>query len=125
MSAGKACLIYVVEDDEAVRNSTRLLLETMNYEVGAYPSAEAFLENTDGRDGGCLLLDYHLGGMSGADLLELLRGRGVTTPAIILTANRNLPQDRLARAGVLAVMAKPPVTGELLALIESACASRL
>lgn len=124
MSAGKTRLVYIIEDDEAVRSSTRLWLETMNYEVGAFPSAEAFLQDTEGREAGCLLLDYHLGGMNGVDLLELLRSRGVTTPAIILTANRNLPRERLSQVGVLAVLPKPPVTGDLLALIENACAAR-
>jgi two-component system, LuxR family, response regulator FixJ len=123
LSAEKARLVFIIEDDEAVRSSTRLLLETMHYEVGAFPSAEAFLQDLSGREAGCLLLDYHLGGMNGVDLLELLRGRGITTPAVILTANRNLSRERLSRVGVLAVLPKPPVTGDLLALIEKACAT--
>lgn len=122
MSARKAGLVHIVDDDEAVRNSTGLLLRSMDYEAATFASAEAFLASGDGGAADCLLLDYHLGGMNGAELLELLRQRGVRTPAIILTADNRLPHDRLMRAGAVAVLAKPPVTSELLALIEQCCA---
>ena len=77
--------IFVVEDDEAVRASTRALLEAQGFLVRDFVNAEAFLLATDGRDGDCIVLDHNLLGMSGLDLIALLRARGVTTPAIIVS----------------------------------------
>jgi two-component system response regulator FixJ len=73
-------------------------------------------------DAACFLLDFQLGGMTGLELLERLRARGVQTPAIIITANASLSDRRYQRANVLAVLRKPAPAADLLHWIEKACA---
>ena len=124
MSAEQACLICVVEDDDAVRASTRLLLEAMGYPVRDYASAEAVLADPAATTAGCFLMDYKLGGMTGLDLLERLRDRGVHTPAILVTATANHSEERSRRANLLTVLQKPVPAADLLAWIEKACCAR-
>jgi FixJ family two-component response regulator len=122
VSAEQARPVYVVEDDDAVRASVRLLLETVGYVVRDYASAEALLADDGTTDAACFLLDFQLGGMSGLDLLERMRAQGVRTPAIIVTANANLSDERYKRANVLAVLRKPAPAADLLDWVEKACA---
>lgn len=124
MSAEQACLIYVVEDDDAVRASTRLLLETMGYAVRDYASGDAVLADPAATAADCFLMDYQLGGMTGLDLLERLRDRGIQTPVLLVTANANHSEERGRRAGVLAVLQKPVPVADLLAWIAKACSAR-
>jgi FixJ family two-component response regulator len=102
-SKGRIC---IVDDDEEVRASTRLLLESMDYSVEDFDAAEGLLRSIQNGAADCLILDYHLPGLSGLDLLELLRERGVETPAIIMTANQHVAA-RAARAGAVVVLNKP------------------
>jgi two-component system, LuxR family, response regulator FixJ len=114
--------VCVVEDDDAVRASAKLLLEAVGYVVRDYASAEALLADAAATDAACFLFDFELGGMTGLELLEHLRARGVRTPAIILTANANHLDERYQRAKVLTVLRKPAPVADLLAWIEKACA---
>jgi len=100
-------LIFVVEDDDAVRNSTGTLLEALGYTARVFPTAELLLSQADGQSCDCLVLDHHLPGISGLDLLEALRANGVTTPAIMITGNGPHLEERAARAGALATLRKP------------------
>ena len=113
--------ICIVDDDDAVRESLRLLLEAYRYAVTDFASASAFLlaAGTDACD--CLVLDLHMSGMSGLELLEVLRGRRELTPAIVLTGNSD-PHlaGRLEKAQVQAVLAKPVTLECLLTEIERA-----
>jgi FixJ family two-component response regulator len=118
----KARHVCVVDDDDAVRESTRLLLESAGYAVRDYASAEAFLADGDAPEAACLVLDFQMGGMTGLELVELLRARGIWTPAIIVTGNGSHFDDRYVRAKVLAVLRKPSSSDELLAWTEKACA---
>ena len=104
---GAVKLIFVIDDDDAVRNSTRVLLEASGYSVRDFANAKVFLDETEGHEADCLILDYHLSGGTGMDLLELLRSRGVLTPAIVVSANGTNLAVRAARAKVAAVLAKP------------------
>lgn len=114
-------LIYVVEDDEAVRNSVRALLEALGYSARLFVSAEDFMEQTGGKDGHCLVLDHHLPGMSGIELLEKLRAQGIDTPAIIVTGNGPILPDRAGRAGAIAVLRKPLAAEPLAEWLEKIC----
>lgn len=107
MNDAKEKIIYIVEDDDGVRDSTRVLLEVLGFAVKDFADAESFLQATEGRDADCLIVDLNLPGISGLDLLELLRTRGVRTPAIMMTANGRKLAARSARAGVVAVLRKP------------------
>lgn len=124
MSAEQACLICIVEDDDAVRASARLLLEAVGYTVREHASAETVLTDAAAMTAACFLTDYQLGGMTGLDLLERLRERGIRSPAILMTANTNHSAERCRRAGVLTVLQKPVPAEDLLAWIENACSTR-
>ena len=124
MSAEQACLICIVEDDDAVRASARLLLEAVGYTVRVHASAEALLADAAAMTAACFLTDYQLGGMTGLELLERLRERGIRSPAILMTANRDHFEERCRRADVLTVLRKPVPAEDLLAWIESACSGR-
>lgn len=114
-------IIHLVDDDDAVRESLRLLLEVHGLKVEAFASANALLDETRGEGADCLLLDLHMPGLSGLELLELLRKRGILAPAIILTGRYDpLLSLRISKANVFAVLQKPPCTNTLLASIERA-----
>lgn len=100
-------LVYVIEDDGAVRESTGLLLEVLGFAVRAFASAEDFLAAGDGGEAACLILDFHLPGMSGLDLLETLRRKGISTPAILVSADGRGLAKRAAQAGAVAILHKP------------------
>lgn len=86
--------------------------------VRDFVDAEAFLQATDGRDGDCIVLDHNLLGMSGLDLIALLRARGVTTPAIIVSGQGKPLLDRAAKEGVHAVLRKPLAADALLSWLQ-------
>lgn len=118
MVIGKKRLVLVVEDDEAVRSSTRLLLEAQGYQVRDFSDAESFLEATDGKDADCILLDHRLLGLSGLDLIAILRARGVEAPAVIMSSDGKAIVARAAKEGVHAVLRKPLAADALLNWLE-------
>src|SRR3569833_1489912 len=99
MSITGSKLVLVVEDDDAVRHSTTTLLKALGYDARGFASAELFLADPGWKEADCLVLDHHLAGMSGLDLLEALRARGVRTPAILVTGNGGHVMARAERAG--------------------------
>ena len=118
---GKAPLIVVVDDDDALRNSLDDLLESVGYRVQGFTSAEAFLQAPPASETMCLLLDVRLPGMNG---LELQRQLGVThgrIPIIFITAyaDDDMRAHALA-AGAVAVLSKPCREEDLLHAIEAA-----
>jgi two-component system response regulator DctR len=86
-----ARVVYVVDDDDAVRNAVRLLFRTAELEVETFPSAAAFLECADLERRCCVLLDIRMPGMTGADLHDELLGRGVRAPVIFITGHGDIP----------------------------------
>lgn len=111
-----ACLpaVFVVDDDEPVRDSTCALLEAHGINVTAYASANALLAENKFKDGDCLVLDNHMPGMSGLQLAETLCDRKRRLNIIMYTG---LPDAdlrfRARRAGVRAILEKP-ISGERL-----------
>ena len=113
--------VCVVDDDEAVRDSMRVLVESYGYPVRDYPSAMAFLGDHRESEPGCLLLDLHMPGMDGLELVELLRRRRIRTPAIIITGRHDPMQiQRVKEAGVLALLNKPVTDDELMGWVARA-----
>jgi two-component system, LuxR family, response regulator FixJ len=113
-------MIDIIDDDDAVRDSTQALLETYGYDARQHPSAEDYLAYS-GQKADCLLVDHHMPGMTGLDLLEHLHAKGDRTPAVMLTG-RSDPAiaPRIARVGVK-LLHKPIAPDELIRWIAQAC----
>ncbi len=121
MTGGKGRLVYVLDDDEAVRDSLCFLLTSHGIACEAFGSPPEFLGGFDPARAGCLVLDLHMPWLSGLEVLEKLRSRGVTMPVIVVSGRRNSASDAaLLEAGALIVLNKPVDVGELLALIRAA-----
>jgi two-component system response regulator FixJ len=114
-------VIFVVDDDEAVRDSLRTLLEISDFDVAAFDSCQAFLDRYDGTRDGCLVLDMHMPDMTGLELLEVMAARGMAIAIVIITG-RSDPAVR-ARAlslGAMAVLDKPVQPVDLFAVLDRA-----
>jgi FixJ family two-component response regulator len=83
-------VVYVVDDDDAVRNAVRLLFSTAELEVETFPSAAAFLRGADLGRRCCVLLDIRMPGMTGSDLHDELLERGVRAPVIFITGHGDI-----------------------------------
>ena len=112
--------VCIVDDDDAVRDSLCVLLDSYGMAVRAYASAGQFLEQP-ATAVDCLVFDLHMPDMTGLELAETLRARSIATPIIIITgrSDPNLA-SRLERAGVMVVLSKPVAEEELIASIKSA-----
>jgi two-component system, chemotaxis family, CheB/CheR fusion protein len=113
--------IFVVDDDGAVREAMRDLLQEDGRTVELYPSSEAFLEAyRPGREG-CLLVDARMPGMGGLALLQRLQSEGNRLPAIMITGQGDVPMAVEAmKAGAADFIEKPVGPDELFASIERA-----
>jgi two-component system, LuxR family, response regulator FixJ len=110
--------VFVVDDDAGVRRSLCWLIESAGLGSEAYGSAEAFLEAYNPDRSGCLVLDLHMPGMSGFQLLEELKGR-LTIPTILITGDPDhmaVPQ----RLGTVICASKPLQPHEFLDCIQKA-----
>ena len=114
-------VVHVVDDDEAVRDSMRALLESHGFEVCDYASAREFLIGTPLQPKGCMLLDLHMPEMSGLELLDTLHARGSKLPVIVVTGRSDaVLKERVARAGALVLLDKPVADDMLLSSLTSA-----
>ena len=112
-------MVDIIDDDDAVRDSTRALLESYGYVVRDYSSAEEFLQEKKPKPD-CLLVDQHMPGMTGLDLLEHLRAKGDNTPALMMTGRTDPTlEPRAARIGVK-LLHKPVSEDQLVLWIEQA-----
>jgi len=84
-------LIYVVDDDEAVRDSLAWLLEGTGYRVQVFESAEKFLNRCDLNAVAVLILDIRMPGMTGLELQEVLASKASTLPIIFITGHGDVP----------------------------------
>jgi FixJ family two-component response regulator len=83
--------VFIVDDDEAVRDSLRWLLEANGYRVRAYASAEIFLDEYDANQVGVLIADVRMPGMSGLELQEQLIARKAPLPIVFITGHGDVP----------------------------------
>ena len=119
-----ASTVYIVDDDEAVRDSLRWLLEANGYRVRAYASAESFLNEYDEQQPGVLIVDVRMPGMSGLELQEQLIQRKSTMPIVFITGHGDIPMSVQAmKGGAIEFMSSRSITRQWRAA-PSACASR-
>ncbi len=112
--------IFVIDDDEVVRESLRVFLEASHYDVEDFCSGEALLARLDGRSADCVLLDISMPRMSGIEALQVLRRRGYTAPVILMTgAASRATRVQAQRMGVR-LLEKPIPPPMLVTAIEQA-----
>jgi len=113
--------VAVVEDDEPVLDAVTLVLENQEWEVSAYTTGEAFLDDLTDYRPDLLLLDSHLPGIDGIEVIEYLGEKLVTLPVIILTAHPNSSETARLREAVASELLRKPVTeAELLSRCRAA-----
>jgi FixJ family two-component response regulator len=118
MSAG---IVFVVDDDAAIRNSLRRLITSVGSTVEVFPSARAFLAARRPDAPGCLVLDVRLPGLSGLDLQRELAATDADLPIVFLTGHGDIPMSVHAmKAGAVEFLTKPFRAQELLDAIRSA-----
>ncbi len=100
--------VYVIDDDEAFRDSLVWLLESSQYTVRAFDSAEAFLNIASPDMSGCVIADVRMSGITGLELHRRLQALGVELPTIIVTGHGDVPMAVTAfRDGVVDFIEKP------------------
>jgi FixJ family two-component response regulator len=100
--------VFIVDDDEAVRDSLRWLLEANGYRVRAYISAESFLEDYDPNQVGVLIADVRMPGMSGLELQEQLIARKAPLPIVFITGHGDVPMAvTTMKKGAIDFLEKP------------------
>jgi FixJ family two-component response regulator len=115
--------IYIVDDDQAVRDSVQTLLEIYGYDVRCFASGEEFVRGFDGRAGACLVLDIVMPGMSGLELLRFARARWADLPVIMVSGRgEHLSKAGLVAAGATDFLPKPFSDTAIVEAIERALA---
>jgi two-component system, LuxR family, response regulator FixJ len=101
-------VVHIVDDDDAVRQSLAFLLSSSGLAVRLYDSATAFLSGLSGLQGGCLITDVRMSGMTGIELLHQLRAKACSLPAIVITGHGDVPLAVEAmKAGAVDFIEKP------------------
>ena len=118
MGANKL-LIAVVDDDAAVRKALRRLLSSADMNVATFDSGQAFLDSLADQSPDCLILDLHMPGITGLELLQGLSRIDVAVPTIVITAYDERAMECLA-AGAELYLRKPVDDCVLLSAIETA-----
>ena len=117
-------VVVLVDDDRAVTQAVQFSFDLEGLDVRGYRDGESLLAEGEPPGDGCLVLDLHLPGMDGLELLERLRLRGVRTPAVLITTNpRAHVRNRAAAAGV-PIIEKPLLSDALLTSVRVAIAHR-
>lgn len=115
--------IYLVDDEEAVRASTGVLLETAGYAVRPYASGVAFLRIAGSAPPGCVLLDVRMPEMDGLQVQQALNARGIRLPVIVLTGHGDIATAVAAmKAGAVDFIEKPVDRPTLLGALATAFA---
>ena len=101
-------VVFVVDDDPAMRDSLRWLIESTGVQVETFADAQTFLARIRPEVPGCLVLDVRMPGMSGLDLQSELARRGIGLPTIVVTGHAEVPMAvRAVKAGAIDFIEKP------------------
>ena len=114
-------LVSVVDDDEAVRRTTKLLVESFGYTAATFASVQDYLKSGLLHDTSCLILDVRMPAMDGLQIPNRLAAEGYRTPIVFITAHDDKEsRNRAMQAGAIAFLCKPFATEQLLKAIRSA-----
>jgi FixJ family two-component response regulator len=119
----EAPTVFIVDDDDAVRDSLRLLVKSLKVRAETFSSAVQFLDKYDPKRPGCLVLDIRMPGMSGLELQKRLHEAGATIPIIFITGHGDVPMAVHAmQAGAIDFIQKPFRDQDLIDRIQQAVA---
>lgn len=111
-------VVAIVDDDAAVLDSLKFLLEVVGYAVATFASAADFLNGLPA-DFGCLIIDQHMPNMTGLELVERLRRDGMALPTLLITGSPSPAiVARAAQLGIVRVLEKPPEETDLLEFVK-------
>jgi two-component system, LuxR family, response regulator FixJ len=111
-------VIFIVDDDDGVRASLSMLMESEGFAVHAFSNGHDLLKEASLPAIGCLVVDYQMPEMNGLELVNALRGRGVSSPAILFTGSpTKYVRDRAAAIAVL-VVEKPGLGSDLVDCVQ-------
>ncbi len=114
-------MVFVIDDDVAVRDAIRDLLLSVGHEVESFTSAEEFLNQRDPGAGGCLVLDVRLPGTSGLELQKRLQAQKDRIPIIFISGYGDVPMAvQVMKAGAVDFLLKPFREQELLECVQDA-----
>jgi len=112
--------ICIVDDDESVSDSLQALLETFGFKVQSYGSGSGFLADERHRAAGCLLIDQHMPGTSGLDVVDNLRKEGIQIPTMLISGRLDAStRQRATLLGVCELLDKPVAPGRLMQAIRT------
>ena len=113
--------VYVIDDDEAVRDSLDFLLGSADFHVTLFESAQNFLDTLPGIDFGCVVSDVRMPGIDGIELLNRLKAGSGMLPVIIMTGHRDVPLAvKAMKLGAMDFLEKPFEDDRLIGMIEAA-----
>ena len=117
--------ICIVDDDEWVAESLKVLLETFGFDVRSYNSGADFLADCRHRTAACLIIDQHMPGMTGLDVVAHLGREGIRRPTILISGRLDTrTRECAAGLGVTRVLDKPFEPDRLVDLIRTALSER-
>ena len=100
-------IVFIVDDDEAVRQSTAWLIESIGLKVNTFSSADEFLDNYN-NESGCIVMDVRMPGISGLEAQEEMKNRGISLPLIFITGHGDVPMAvRALKRGAFDFIEKP------------------
>ncbi|MET0314843.1 MAG: response regulator FixJ [Hansschlegelia sp.] len=118
-------VVHVVDDDDAVRRSLSFLLASDGLPVRLHESADAFLDQIDGVQEGCVVTDVRMPGLDGIEFLRKLKKQGLGLPVIVMTGHADVPMAVEAlKQGAVDFIEKPFSDDLFLAAVRSALAGR-
>jgi FixJ family two-component response regulator len=115
------CVVAIVDDDAAVRRALARLVRSLSYESAAYASGEEFLASLAEGIPFCVVLDQHMPGLTGLDVLIKMRAQGANSPVIIVTGlDQPGMSEKCLNAGASAYLTKPVDRAAISVAIETA-----
>jgi FixJ family two-component response regulator len=121
VSEDTAGLVFVVDDDESIREALKSLISSVGLSVATFATAREFLQSRGPDVPGCLVLDVRLPGLSGLDLQRELANANIHTPIVFITGHGDIPMTvRAMKAGAVEFLTKPFRDQDLLDAIQQA-----